>query len=64
MGCSIENTAIKSKCCKECKEAFSKSPVGMGPEGARCGYFMSGNPVSASCQKYFEKTSFVVSQCQ
>lgn len=55
---------LRSQCCKECVEAFSKSPVGVGAEGARCGSFNSAIEMSSPCQKYFKENQVMVSECQ
>lgn len=55
---------LRSQCCKECVEAFSKSPVGVGAEGARCGSFNSAVELSSPCQKYFKENQVMVSECQ
>ncbi|NRB46970.1 MAG: hypothetical protein HRU41_04815 [Saprospiraceae bacterium] len=55
---------LRSQCCKECVEAFSQSPVGVGAEGARCGSFNSAVELSSPCQKYFSENPVMVSECQ
>lgn len=55
---------LKIKCCEECKLAFSKSPIGVGPEAAMCGNFGSGQPVSANCKSFFENNAMSVSLCK
>ncbi len=59
-----EENSLKIKCCEECKTAFSKSPVGFGPEMAMCGKFNSGYPISASCELFFENNPMSVSSCE
>lgn len=56
--------SLREKCCRECSAAFSQSPVAVGPAGARCGNFMTGNPMSYECEAYFEENSFTVSECE
>ena len=55
---------LKADCCKECLEAFSQSPVGVGAEGVNCGAFTSAKPLSKACVDYFEKYPMVVSACE
>ena len=64
--CAIIDTddLFKTKCCEECKTAFSKSPVGIGPEAAMCGNFSSGQSVSANCKILFENDPMSVSSCE
>ena len=52
------------RCCKECLEAFSQSPVGVGAAGAQCGAFSSGKPISQSCTEYFKKHPQSVADCE
>jgi len=59
-----ENNELKTKCCGECKTAFSKSLVGFGPKMAMCGDFSSGQPVSANCNSFFENNPMSVSACE
>ena len=54
----------KAKCCEECKTAFSKSPIGVGPEVAMCGNFGSGQPISEECKLFFENNPMSVTSCE
>jgi hypothetical protein len=54
----------KIKCCRECLDAWGKSPAAIGPEGARCGSFMTAAKISESCKAYFAKQSITVSSCE
>jgi hypothetical protein len=54
---------LACKCCKECSEAFSQSPAAVSPEGAKCGQFTTGNPISKECLEYFEKHPTTVAEC-
>ncbi|NET34955.1 MAG: hypothetical protein F6K19_23505 [Cyanothece sp. SIO1E1] len=69
LGCGVKKKSaasedLRSQCCQECVEAFSKSPVGIGAEGARCGSFNSAVEISSPCQKYFKDNQMMVSECQ
>ncbi|MGP8320905.1 MAG: hypothetical protein ACT6FE_01060 [Methanosarcinaceae archaeon] len=59
-----EENNLKTKCCEECKIAFSKSPIGVGPEMATCGNFGSGQPVSTNCNLFFKNNPMSVSACE
>jgi len=61
-GCTRQ--ADPAKCCDECVNAYSKSPVAYGPQGAKCGHFMTGNPISAECDTYFAGKNMTVTQCE
>jgi len=67
-GCGVKKSAkttdLSTQCCKECLEAFSQSPVGVGADGARCGFFNSSAEISSPCQKYFKENQVMVSECQ
>ncbi len=54
---------LATRCCKECLEAFNQSPVAVGPEGAKCGSFGTGKPLSGRCAKYFQKNKKMVADC-
>ena len=58
------NDLSKTKCCEECKTAFDKSPIGVGPEVAMCGKFSGGQPVGASCKLFFGNDPMSVSSCE
>ena len=51
-------------CCAECLTAFEFSPVGVGPEAARCGTFTSGVELTARCTTFFEENKMTVEQCR
>ena len=51
-------------CCAECLTAFESSPVGVGPEAARCGTFTSGVELTARCTTFFEENKMTVEQCR
>ncbi|PIU21445.1 MAG: hypothetical protein COT15_02360 [Candidatus Diapherotrites archaeon CG08_land_8_20_14_0_20_34_12] len=53
----------KTTCCNECLNAFSQSPIGVGPQGAFCGTFMTANPISKECDKYFSENEMSVADC-
>ena len=55
---------LQTSCCQECVEAFSQSPVAVGEEGAVCGQFTTGKPLSASCEDYFEVNYMSAGSCQ
>ncbi len=55
---------LLNRCCQECLTAFSQSPVGVGPQGARCGTFTTGSPLSAECQDYFSSSPRTVAECE
>lgn len=57
-------TDLKPICCKECSQAFGKSPVAVGPEGAQCGTFTTAQPLSERCEKYFESKAINVAECR
>jgi len=59
-----EENNLKTKCCEECKIAFSKSPVGFGAEMASCGKFSSGQPINEECKLFFEDNPMNVPACQ
>lgn len=62
--CEEEAAQVRKRsCCRECTAAFSQSPVAMGPAAARCGHFMTGNPISAECEGYFEENPATVDEC-
>lgn len=70
---TLENCGVKKNsqtqdlqtgCCQECLEAFSQSPVGVGANAARCGFFSSSVELSTPCQKYFKKNEVMASACQ
>ncbi len=61
---SQQSTDVKTKCCAECRNAFSKSPVGVGPEIARCGEFSTGQPVREECTSYFKSNPLTVYECE
>lgn len=58
---SLEKTS--EQCCQECLTAFSQSPVAVGPQGARCGTFTTGSPLSTECQDYFSSSPRTVAEC-
>ena len=55
---------LKTKCCQECLDAFSQSPVAVGKSGAQCGNFPTGQPISKACQEYFEQHPTTVAECE
>lgn len=55
---------LGARCCAECSEAFSKSPVAIGAEGANCGGFSTAQPLSKKCKNYFEKNTKTVFECK
>lgn len=55
---------LETKCCQECKDAFSKSAVAVGAGGATCGEFSTAKPLSEECQTYFQSNPMVVAECQ
>jgi len=55
---------LKKKCCMECQEAWSQSPAAIGPEGAKCGEFMSAKSLSEECIQYFKEHPATVSECK
>ncbi len=68
-GCAAQNQKnqqpdLKNKCCSECKDSFSQSPVGVGPGGVDCGKFTTANPLSTECENYFNSTKTRVSECK
>jgi hypothetical protein len=54
----------KSRCCRECLNAWGKSPAAMGPEGAVCGRFMTAVKISEPCKSYFTKNKMTVRACE
>jgi hypothetical protein len=54
---------LSAQCCRECLEAFSQSPVGVGAEAAQCGDFTTANPISDKCRVYFENNPKTVAAC-
>jgi hypothetical protein len=62
--CRWVSPELKYSCCFECDNAFSKSPIGVGPEAAMCGKFGSGQPLSEKCKTFFENNPMSVSACQ
>ncbi len=61
---SAENdSSLGPRCCRECSEAYSKSPVAMGPHAAYCGKFVTASPLSAECVLYFKGNPSTVSRC-
>ncbi len=65
-GCTTQQQKpdLKIKCCKECTDSFSKSPVGVGPGGAVCGQFTSAQSISTECENYFNVNQIAVAQCE
>lgn len=61
-GYAVEES--KARCCRECRAAFSQSPVAVGEEGARCGGFTTGAPLTAFCEDYFAANPATVAECQ
>jgi len=59
-----QGTDLKTKCCTECKNAFSESPIGVGPEMAKCGKFSTAQPLSEKCKAYFQNNPMTVSECR
>jgi hypothetical protein len=65
----VESKCVKAPlaelagCCDECIAAFSRSPVGVGAEGAKCGQFASAAPISVPCMSYFASNPTTVAQC-
>lgn len=55
---------LSSRCCRECLEAFSQSPVAVGAAGAQCGKFTTGKPLSEKCREYFESNPRTVAACE
>lgn len=55
---------LRSKCCAECRQAFSQSPVGVGAEGVQCGAFTSAQPMSQACLDYFKENPSTVADCE
>src|SRR3989344_707005 len=54
---------LQTTCCQECVDAFTQSPVAMGEEGAVCGQFTTGKPLSEACADYFEVNYQSVGSC-
>ncbi len=65
-GCTVQTQQpdLKVRCCSECVESFSQSPIGVGPGGASCGQFTSAQPISADCENYFKSNITTVAQCE
>ena len=61
--CPEDCKDLKTKCCIECKNAFSKSSVGVGPEMAKCGGFGTAQPLTEECKTYFKNNLMTVSEC-
>ncbi len=55
---------LKEKCCRECLEAWSKSPAAIGQEGAFCGQFTTAEPICEECIEYFRKHPTTVKDCK
>ena len=66
IGCSNLSSisGMKNQCCKECKDAFTQSPVDLGDKGAKCGEFTTTQEISIVCKSYFNKNPTTVSECQ
>ena len=54
---------LENDCCQECVDAFSQSPVGVGPSQATCGEFTTGQPLNETCADYFEVNQFSAAAC-
>ena len=55
---------LQLRCCTECKNAFNKSPIGVGSEMAKCGKFGTAQPISEECKTYFRNNPTSVSECK
>lgn len=55
---------IQGECCSLCQSAFSQSPVGVGPQAARCGGFTSSYNIGEECDAYFKTSPMTVRECQ
>ena len=62
-GCTSAKN-VKKPCCIQCVEAFSQSPVGVGPSAAMCGGFTSTVSIGEECDAYFQTSPMTVQQCQ
>ncbi|MBI2573366.1 hypothetical protein HYV86_05880 [Candidatus Woesearchaeota archaeon] len=56
--------SLNPDCCIECVNAFSQSPVAVGPSAAACGHFMSGYSMSTQCEEYFRDAAVTVDDCE
>ncbi|HSB46369.1 MAG TPA: hypothetical protein VLD37_00005, partial [Candidatus Bilamarchaeum sp.] len=56
-------SGLKERCCSECAAAFSRSPVGSGPDSVKCGYFTTAEPMSDECTIYFKQNTSTPAQC-
>ncbi len=55
---------LQTTCCQACIDAFSQSPVAVGEEGAVCGQFTTGKPLTEECKDYFEVNYQSVGSCK
>ncbi|MEK6901453.1 MAG: hypothetical protein AABX37_03865, partial [Nanoarchaeota archaeon] len=53
----------EKECCVECLTAFESSPVGVGPEAARCGTFTTSEKMTQRCTIFFEENPLIVKEC-
>jgi len=51
-------------CCVECRAAFSRSQVDVGPAGVSCGSFPTAEPISEECAAVFAQRPMTVADCQ
>jgi len=65
MACATKSPPdVFQTCCKECLDAFSQSPVGVGPAGAICGRFSTAYTYSEGCDAYFTQAQIAVAMCK
>lgn len=62
--CTTPQPSLNPECCQQCLQAFSQSPVAIGPSAAACGHFMSSHPLSSQCEQYFQDASVTVDDCE
>ena len=60
---------LKPRCCVECNNAFSNSPISVGTEGVDCTHFIEGGStpeffLSKECVRYFQEHPTKVAECQ
>lgn len=63
VACSYIQKNPEGKCCIECQEEFSQSPIGVGEQAAKCGEFTTTKELSNKCKEFFSQNPKTVKEC-
>ncbi len=62
-GMQQREESLLTRCCTACVTAFESSPVGVGPQAARCGEFTSAVELIPQCSAFFKERALTVEEC-